>query len=282
MKILDVPQSGSNAGTTSSRNRFGQYRRTRATPTNPRSTFQTSARSALATATGAGWSALSDATRNAWMTFANAHPVVDSLGSTVTLSGHQMYVGVAARCTAAGLNVPLIPPIDPLPAAPTMATPTVEDDDTLDVVFAPSPVPTDHVLLIWATPLRSPGRTNLGVPRLVGLVSAAGTTPASVGGVYVPRFGSLVLGSKMRIAVQLVRSDGGWSPFSSSFDAVVAAGGTGGVRPPGSVATPPYPAPPAPPGLAGGEATKRQPRKRQRHPAATFVLRSPSTSKGSA
>src|SRR5206468_836067 len=93
MKILDVPQSGSQAGTTSSRNRYGQYRRSRATPVNVNSTAQQAARNRLS-AESEAWRGLTDIQREAWNSFADEHPQTDSLGQVVTLTGHQMFVGV--------------------------------------------------------------------------------------------------------------------------------------------------------------------------------------------
>lgn len=92
MKKLDVPQSGSQASTVASRNRFGQYNRTRAIPTNPSSQRQMDIRGLFASASQA-WRTLSDATRISWNAYAGTVTRIDSLGQTVYPSGHQVYVG---------------------------------------------------------------------------------------------------------------------------------------------------------------------------------------------
>ena len=66
MKFLGDPRSGSYQGITSSRNRFGQYVRTRAMPVQPRTTFQLNQRARLST-NAAAWRALSDAQRAGWL-----------------------------------------------------------------------------------------------------------------------------------------------------------------------------------------------------------------------
>lgn len=93
MKILDVPQSGSLAGQTSSRNRFGQYRRTRAKPVNPASAAQVEARTRLS-AFATAWRGLTQAQRDAWNSYAAETSVVDRLGQTIFLTGLQWYVRV--------------------------------------------------------------------------------------------------------------------------------------------------------------------------------------------
>src|SRR5439155_109028 len=93
MKILDVPQSGSVAGVTSSRNRFGQYRRTRATPVNPNSTFQGAVRARLSV-NSAAWRALTAAQRAGWNDLAASMTRTDSLGQTYSLTGFQSYCSV--------------------------------------------------------------------------------------------------------------------------------------------------------------------------------------------
>ena len=105
MKVLTAPSSGSIAGTTFSHNRAGQYTRNRRTPVvGTRTPRQGVVKGNLAEASRA-WQGLAAADQNAWTSFANAHPVVDSLGQSIKLTGHQYYV----RCTASLLNVGALP-----------------------------------------------------------------------------------------------------------------------------------------------------------------------------
>src|SRR6266545_482051 len=93
MKILDVPQSGSVAGITSSRNRFGQYRRTRAIPVNPNTAFQATQRARLA-ASAALWRTLTAAQRAGWIDLAGAFTRTNSLGQPYNETGAQCFVSV--------------------------------------------------------------------------------------------------------------------------------------------------------------------------------------------
>src|SRR5438876_229394 len=65
MKFLGEPRSGSLAGQTSSRNRFGQYVRSRATPVNPNSVAQAAVR-ARQSNNAAAWRTITDTQRAGW------------------------------------------------------------------------------------------------------------------------------------------------------------------------------------------------------------------------
>ena len=105
MLILDVPQSGSVAGVTSSRNRFGQYRRTRATPVQPRSPKQTDNRSLL-TAGSSAWRTLSDVSRTAWNDYAAQILRSGRLGSSYNPTGAGLFSGAFIQNPGATINDP--------------------------------------------------------------------------------------------------------------------------------------------------------------------------------
>src|SRR5882762_580400 len=93
MKILDVPRSGSYQGITSSRNRNGQYVRTRATPVQPRSASQLSVRAHQST-NAAAWRTLTQTQRDGWLSLGLSMTRTDSLGQSQNLTGFQAYCSV--------------------------------------------------------------------------------------------------------------------------------------------------------------------------------------------
>ena len=120
MKVLTAPSSGSIAGTTFSHNRAGQYTRNRRTPVvGTRTPRQGVVKGNLAESSRA-WQNLTAADQNSWTSFANAHPVVDSLGQSIKLTGHQYYV----RCSASLLNVGQ-PPLTATPASVAVTAETI-------------------------------------------------------------------------------------------------------------------------------------------------------------
>jgi hypothetical protein len=195
MKILDVPQSGSLAGQTSSRNRYGQYRRTRATPVNPNSTPQSDARARLAE-NSAAWRALTDEQRTGWAALGAQMTRTDSLGQTYTLTGFQAYLSVNGNRLAAGDAVVSDAPALATPEPLATLTPTVEDV-TMSIAYTATPLGAGERLFLYASPQRSAGRTFEGDLRLVHVSAAAAASPANALAEYTDRFGAPVVGNKV-------------------------------------------------------------------------------------
>ncbi len=195
MKILDVPQSGSLAGQTSSRNRFGQYRRTRAIPVNPSSTAQQEARTILQT-NAAAWRALTSEQRAGWDALGASMTRQDSLGQTYTLTGAQAHASVNGNRLHAGDAV--------VTAAPGLITP---DPITIGVItltvaahtiaFTPTPLAAGERLFVYLSPQRSAGRSYEGDLRLIYVSAAALASPADVETDYNARMGLPIVGNRV-------------------------------------------------------------------------------------
>lgn len=205
MKLLDVPQSGSQAGTTSSRNRFGQYQRSRATPVNPNSPAQQSARNRL-TQFSIGWRGLTDAQRAAWASYALNHPFNDALGQQVFLTGHQTYIGINSALANGGLAAVVNPDLTAPPAASTLGA-VVTTVAGFSITLAPSPVPANQALVFESSPPLSAGRSFNSDFRVVK-VRAAAATAVLVGADMVVKFGTLAVGQKFFIRASTVTSTG--------------------------------------------------------------------------
>lgn len=213
MKILDVPQSGSQAGTTASRNRFGQYRRTRATPVNTNSTAQQAARNRLSAASEA-WRGLTDAQREAWNSFADEHPQADSLGQIVTLSGHQFYVGVICALAAGGYAAVTTPDSTAPGSSPAVGASTLTVAG-FSVVFGTNPVPAGEALLLESSPPLSQGRSFNGDFRLVK-VRAAAAASSLVKADMEAKFGTLIAGQKFFLRASYITSTGVRSAYGTA------------------------------------------------------------------
>lgn len=212
VKILDVPQSGSVAGQTSSRNRFGQYRRTRAVPVNPNTAAQVAARSRLSELS-AGWRDLSGGERDAWATYAEDHPRTDSLGQTVVLTGHQAYIAVNSQRMAFGFAASPDVPTGAPPDAPVVSDITVVIADTQEVTFTPTPVPADNALVIEMCPPQSNGINFCEDYRLLAVAPAAEASPFDISAALAAKWGVLSEGQQLFFRVSLYSSVAGQSPF---------------------------------------------------------------------
>src|SRR5438876_743295 len=196
MKILDVPQSGSVAGGVSSRNRFGQYRRTRAIPVQPRSGSVMAQRASLADLSAA-WRGLSDAQRLAWRALADSVPLHNSLGATITLTGHQMFVRVNRNRAIVHKATALDAPVQPA-FSDSVFDDITDLDDAPTFTVAVEAIADPLVLVIEASPQLSAGRSFNAVFRHVAnFGSGIAATDADILPQYRALFGAPVAGKRI-------------------------------------------------------------------------------------
>lgn len=200
MKILDVPQSGSMGGVTSSRNRFGQYRRTRATPVNPSSSAQGLVRARM-TANASGWRAITAAQRAGWADLGAMMRRTDSLGQTNPLNGFQAYVSVNNNRLAAGDAVVSDAPALTTPANVTTATVTLSAA-AFSIAFTATPLPAATKLQVYVSAQKSAGRSFESDVRLLFTTMAAQASPAVITAAYTAKFGVPVVGNRVFIVLR--------------------------------------------------------------------------------
>jgi hypothetical protein len=196
MKILDVPQSGSLGGQTSSHNRAGQYRRARRSPTQPVGTGRRAfIRSAFGAASSA-WSGITDAQRAAWDAWAAGYPYTDSLGQTVILTGHQMYVAVNTQLANCGSAASAVPPVSTVTTAPVVDIATLTHAGVGTLTLAGTGAALDFVLVSFTKPM-SAGRSFVGAYWQQTKVAASLATATLFGPAYVIQFGLPGAGQKV-------------------------------------------------------------------------------------
>lgn len=200
MKILDVPQSGSVAGTTSSRNRFGQYRRSRAIPVNPNSTPQGTQRARLSAA-AATWRTLTSAQRAGWNDLANGFTRTNSLGETYNMTGFMCFVSCYNNCAAAGVATLTDAPALATPATPLTATITLTAA-AFSIAFTPTPLGAGIRMFTYVSLQRSAGRSFEGDFRLLQVSAAAAASPVNAYAAYVARFGVPVVGNRIFLGLR--------------------------------------------------------------------------------
>lgn len=158
MKFLDVPQSGSIAGTTHSHNRAGQYTRNRRSPVQPIGTGRRAFIRAAFGASSSGWAALTFAQQNAWSAAAASHPITDSLGQSITLTGQQLYVSINTQLRNCGSAAVSVPPGSFAVFGEGAFTFTAVSAGAITITPAGNGLVTDFTLIAFTKPLSS-GRT---------------------------------------------------------------------------------------------------------------------------
>jgi len=218
MKYLGDPSSGSQAGTTASRNRYGQYKRTRATPVNPNSTAQGLVRARMS-ANAAAWRTLTDAQRAGWSDLAVSMNRSDSLGQSYNLTGFQAFCSVNNNKALAGDASVTAAPALVTPSTILTATVTLTAA-SLSIAYTPTPMPASTRLILYASPQRSAGRNFESDIRYLQVTAAAAASPINGLAAYTAKFGVPVVGN--RIFFSLVSYSGGFLSGPLLTSAVVA------------------------------------------------------------
>lgn len=218
MKILDVTQSGSMGGNTSSRNRYGQYRRRRAVPVNPRSSAQGTVRDRLAL-NSAAWRSLTDAQRAGWRDLGAQISRSDSLGQSHTMTGFNCYCSVNNNRLAAGDSVLSDAPLLLTPVPPTSVTMTLTSA-SMSAAYTPTPLGAGVRIFVYASGMQSAGRLFNKNLRLLQVSAAAAASPLNLLAAYTARFGAPVTGARIFFTFKCYQ--GGFLSGPLSFSQAVA------------------------------------------------------------
>lgn len=224
MKFLDVPSSGSIADRTHSRNRGGQYIRNRRSPVQPIGSGRRAfIRSAFGSASAA-WASLTSIQQEAWISFAADHPVTDSLGQSIILTGHQMFVAVGTNLLNVAQALPTLPPSDL--TLPDVSGATVTNTVGDPIVIGDFSGPTGSFITVaFSKPLSAGRRFTNTFWQPLGADGAfdGESEPATVGdGVYASEFGARVEGQVIFVKVTPISSDG-WAGTPIIIRSIVGA-----------------------------------------------------------
>jgi hypothetical protein len=196
MKILTSPSSGSIAGTTYSHGRAGQYTRNRRSPCQPVGTGRRGVVRAAFGAASAAWAALTGAVQAAWQSYADSHPYVDSLGQSIKLTGHQMYVAINSQLINCGqAQSSAIPVTDTVFSAQFTAF-TAVHAGAMTLTPAGLGLVTDHLLIAVSAP-QSGGRSFCKTFWQYGTALGNSVTPIVMTTGYAAEFGSPSLGQRI-------------------------------------------------------------------------------------
>lgn len=205
-------------GNVYSKNRFGSYVRTKVTPVNRNTSFQTAVRAALG-ANSTGWgSVLTPGERAEWNAFAFNHPFSNIFGQSKILTGHQMYTGIQARLSNIAGTPTTTPPSDTTTGELGGLTlvATVAAGGTLTVATNESNVPVGAVIAVYATPVMPNGRNFVKTElRYIGNF-ASGASPYNIKADWIAKFGTFptVATGKIFVMAQIITTEG-WGSLPS-------------------------------------------------------------------
>jgi len=208
-----VQMSGSIAGTTHARNRFGNYARARTKPIDPKSPRQVAAR-ILVMFLAEQWreTPMTDAIRAAWQTYANSVNWLNKLGEVVTLTGFNHFIrSNTARICAGGTMVTAAPTDLGLPNAdPTFAVTASEAAAKLSVTFDNTLTwanEDDGYLMVEMGLPQNATRNFFGGPyRFAAAIAGDSVTPPTSPALLDPPF-TLTEGQKVWCRAKVIRAD---------------------------------------------------------------------------
>jgi hypothetical protein len=221
---LVVDGRGKIGGHVASKNRGGAYLRTKVTPTNPNTSAQATVRNRL-TAFSQGWKGLTAAKRAAWNSSVSDYSKTDIFGDIKQPSGVNLYVKLNSNLDEVGVSAISLPPL-PQAVEPvlTISATAAAGAPALSVVYTPTPIPADTAFVLRATKQVSPGKTFLKNEfRNIAILDAADTSPEDALAAYVAKFGTLVAGQKIGVALVPVNKVTGQKGQAITTEVIVAA-----------------------------------------------------------
>lgn len=214
MKYLGPSQSGSENGSTASRNRFGQYMRRRAIPVQPRTPAQLNQRARMSL-NAAAWRTLTDAQRAGWLSLGAQMVRTDSLGQSYDLNGFLAYCSVNNNKLDAGDAA--VPDAPALTTPPDLLTATITlTSAAFSVAYTATPLAAGVRLYLFASTQQSAGRKFNGGYRLIAVTAAAAASPANILAAYTARLGVPVTGNRIFVSLQTYQAGFKGSPFNVS------------------------------------------------------------------
>lgn len=209
--MMIVDGRGKLGGHVLSKNRAGAYVRTKVTPVNPQTTFQTAVR-ALFGVISQGWSGLSESVRNGWNEAVLDWQKTDIFGDLKVVSGKALYQRLNNQAQSAGY-----PAVNAAPAKLEMVQGIVTSSEfdtgspSLTLVgLSNSP---DARVVVSATPPLSAGTTFVkNQLRQIDSQVCSTFDENVLGQAYLDKFGAPAGGANVKIGVKYVLPNGQASP----------------------------------------------------------------------
>ena len=209
---LVVDGRGKLGGHVAAQNRGGSYLRTKVTPSNPQTTYQTGVRN-LFGAISASWSALTAERRAAWNNAVEDWKRTNIFGDLKIPSGKALYQRLNQQAMVVGFSEISTPPVK-ADIPPSNVT-AVEIDTTAETITATGLYNgIDAKVQVFSSGVVSAGTSFVkNLMRVIGYTSGGPYSPGDAYEDYVARFGTPSPGEKIFIGFKLVLPTGQASPM---------------------------------------------------------------------
>lgn len=204
-----------------SKNAAGSYMRTKTTPTNPQTAFQTAVR-VLFAAISTAWSGLTSTVRSQWIAAVSEWQKTDIFGDLKKPTGKALFQRLNNQAQSAGWPAVVVPPAkQDIPVA--VITSAVFGLAAGSLTLAGMTVSATVRTQIFGTPALTQG-TSFVKNKLRQFTSPDASDDDSIQVMddYVTRFGLPVIGQNIYIGVKYVMSNGQTSPMQVLKASVIA------------------------------------------------------------
>jgi len=204
--------SGKLGGHVFSKNRGGSYIRTKVTPTNPQTTFQTAVRSIFA-ALSSKWSALTDANRKSYRDKVSLYSRTNVFGDLKNPSGKALHQRLNQNLVLTGqAQLDNCPDPSDVPYAGLSAVAGSEAGGTMTITTNEDT--TGSKIMVFATGSLSAG-TNFVKNKLrkIGVVDGGAGATASIQALYDARFTAPLENANLFVGVKIINANGQASPI---------------------------------------------------------------------
>ena len=204
-----------------SKNRSGAYMRTKVTPTNPQTSYQSLVRGIFA-AISSAWSSLTDTQRLSFRDKVQQYTSTDIFGDIKVPSGKTLHHKLNQNLELSGqAQVSTCPSPAEVPFANMLsATATIAGAD-LSVYLLGDTV--GSKLMIFGTPSLSQGTKFVkNQLRFLGSIAGVDDTDFDILSIYNAKFGAFVAGANVVIGVKVINANGQASPMETLKAAITA------------------------------------------------------------
>lgn len=215
-----VDGRGKLGGHVFSKNRSGAYVRTKVTPDNPQSSFQSVARSLLAQFSS-GWKGLTQLQRDAWDGAVEDYAKTNVFGDLIKPTGKNLYTKLNMNLANVGENALSAPP---MPAAVVGAENLVWDTITTADLKIDFSGDVGMTYQVDATPGLSPGINFFKEKyKRIGIIAGASSVSQTIKAIYEARYGAAVAGTKIAVRVTAVNKTTGQRGTGVVISGIVGA-----------------------------------------------------------
>lgn len=221
---LVVDGRGKIGGHVGSKNRAGSYLRTKVTPTNPQTLYQSTARNRFSSFSQ-GWRGFTEAERSAWNAAVGDFQRTDIFGDIKSPTGINLSQRLNNNLSIVGATLLSSPPspvavqnvvLTSVVAASAAETVTINLSTTVDANTA---------LKVYATASLSAGKSFVKSQyRLIAVLPSGETGSVDISVAYNSRFGTTgSIGKKIFVKIQAVNTDSGLVGVPTSASSVMVA-----------------------------------------------------------